>query len=59
MRLEKDLAEAEAHAGRLEKQLANETFRSKAPAHVIHGMETTLAETREKVSGLKERLGSL
>jgi valyl-tRNA synthetase len=58
-RLEKDLTEAEAHAGRLEKQLANETFRSKAPAHVIHGMETTLAETREKVSGLKERLGSL
>jgi valyl-tRNA synthetase len=58
-RLEKELGEAAAHADRLEKQLANETFRAKAPAHVIQGMETTLAETRDKVSGLRERLASL
>ena len=55
-RLEKELGEASAHADRLEKQLANETFRAKAPAHVIQGMETTLAETREKIGGLRERL---
>ncbi|MCC6958228.1 MAG: valine--tRNA ligase [Dehalococcoidia bacterium] len=55
-RLEKELGEASAHAERLEKQLANETFRAKAPAHVIQGMETTLAETREKIAGLRERL---
>ena len=58
-RLEKELAESEAHAGRLEKQLANETFRSKAPAKVIADMESTLAETRTKVAGLRERLGTL
>ena len=57
--LEKELAESEAHAGRLEKQLANETFRSKAPAKVIADMESTLAETRTKVAGLRERLGTL
>jgi len=58
-RLEKELAEKEAHAGRLEKQLANETFRSKAPANVIAGMEATLDETRTHVTGLRERIGSL
>ncbi|MFN8616505.1 MAG: valine--tRNA ligase [Dehalococcoidia bacterium] len=58
-RLEKELGEAAAHAERLEKQLANETFRSKAPAHVIQGMENTLGETRDKIGGLRERLGSL
>ena len=58
-RLEKELAEASAHSERLEKQLANETFRSKAPPTVIQGMETTLAETRDRVAGLRERLGSL
>jgi valyl-tRNA synthetase len=56
-RLAKELAEAEAHAGRLEKQLANETFRAKAPANVVAGMEATLAETRAKVAGLRERVG--
>jgi len=58
-RLEKELSEAGAHAERLEKQLANETFRSKAPAHVIQGMESTLAETKDKIAGLRERLASL
>ncbi|HEY4668516.1 MAG TPA: valine--tRNA ligase [Tepidiformaceae bacterium] len=58
-RLEKELAEASAHMERLEKQLANEQFRSKAPAQVVEGMESTLAETRTKVEGLRERLGTL
>lgn len=58
-RLEKEIAEASAHMERLEKQLANETFRAKAPANVIAGIEATLAETRTKVEGLRERLGSL
>ena len=58
-RLDKELGEAAAHAERLEKQLANETFRSKAPAHVIQGMENTLGETRDKIAGLRERLASL
>jgi valyl-tRNA synthetase len=59
VRLEKELGEATAHMERLEKQLANETFRSKAPANVIAGMEGTLEETRSKVAGLRERLAAL
>ena len=58
-RLQKELGEAEAHLGRLEKQLANETFRAKAPASVISNMEGTLAETRQRVDGLRERLRAL
>jgi valyl-tRNA synthetase len=58
-RLEKELFESAAHAERLEKQLANETFRAKAPASVIAGMEATLAETRTKVAGLRERVGAM
>lgn len=58
-RLEKEAGEAAAHIERLERQLANETFRAKAPGHVIAGMEDTLAETRRKVAGLRERLEAL
>jgi valyl-tRNA synthetase len=58
-RLEKDLAEATAHIQRLEKQLANETFRAKAPGHVITGMESTLAETQQKAASLQDRLAAL
>jgi valyl-tRNA synthetase len=58
-RLEMELVVAAAHMERLEKQLANETFRSKAPAHVIEGMETTLGETRQRVDGLRDRIGAL
>ncbi len=58
-RLEKELGEAAAHMERLQKQLANETFRAKAPASVIAGMEGTLAETTQRVAGLRERLASL
>jgi len=58
-RIEKELAESSAHASRLEKQLANETFRSKAPANVIEGMQATLAETRGKLEGLNARLSAL
>ncbi|KAA0239763.1 valine--tRNA ligase [bacterium] len=58
-RLEKEIGEAAAHMERLEKQLANDAFRAKAPGHVIAGMEATLAETRTKVEGLRERLDVL
>jgi valyl-tRNA synthetase len=58
-RLEKELAEAEAHLERLERQLGNAAFRAKAPAHVVQGMEQTAAETRERVEGLRARLAAL
>ncbi|MBA4179797.1 MAG: valine--tRNA ligase [Anaerolinea sp.] len=58
-RLEKELGEASAHAERLATQLGNEQFRAKAPAHVISGMESTLAEARVRAEGLRERLAAL
>jgi valyl-tRNA synthetase len=58
-RLEKELAEAEAHIGRLEAQLANEKFRAKAPPQVISGVQATVSETKSKAAGLRERLATL
>ena len=58
-RLEKELGEAAGHAERLSKQLGNEQFRAKAPAHVITGMESTLAEAKVRAVGLRERLAAL
>lgn len=58
-RLEKELAEASAHMSRLESQLANEAFRSKAPAQVVANMESTLAETRQRVAGLRDLIAAL
>ena len=59
VRLEKELAEADAYVERLANQLGNEQFRSKAPAKVIGDMEATLAETRTRAEGLRERLATL
>jgi valyl-tRNA synthetase len=58
-RLEKELAETSAYVERLEKQLANDAFRSKAPASVIAGVEGNLAEASAKASGLRERITGL
>ncbi|HEX6032343.1 MAG TPA: valine--tRNA ligase, partial [Tepidiformaceae bacterium] len=58
-RLEKELAETEAHADRLTAQLANETFRAKAPEHVIAGMQDTLSKDQARIEGLRERLAQL
>ena len=58
-RLEKELAEAEAHLARTAGRLADPTFRSKAPAHVIAGNEATLAETQQRVDGLRSRIAAL
>jgi valyl-tRNA synthetase len=43
----------------LRGQLANEQFRSRAPAQVIDGVATTLAETEQKIAGLAARIASL
>jgi valyl-tRNA synthetase len=58
-RLEKELAEATAYVERLRKQLGNEQFRSKAPAHVVEGMQANLAEAETRATGLRERITSL
>jgi valyl-tRNA synthetase len=42
-----------------EKQLGDETFRSRAPEKIIRGLEATLAEQRIEMEKLKERLEQL
>jgi valyl-tRNA synthetase len=58
-RLSKQLAEAEAQAGRIETKLANKTFREKAPAAVVAREEERLAAARARFEGLRERLAEL
>jgi valyl-tRNA synthetase len=58
-RLEKELADAAAHMSRLEAQLANAGFRAKAPEKVVANMEGTLAETRQRVAGLRDLIAAL
>jgi valyl-tRNA synthetase len=42
-----------------EKQLGDETFRSRAPEKIIRGLEATLAEQRIEIEKLKNRLEQL
>ncbi|HET9804650.1 MAG TPA: valine--tRNA ligase [Candidatus Acidoferrum sp.] len=42
-----------------EKQLANETFRSRAPEHIIKKMESDLAEQKIELQKLQDRLSQL
>ncbi|MGD9933551.1 MAG: valine--tRNA ligase [Dehalococcoidia bacterium] len=58
-RLERELAETAAYVDRLTAQLANENFRSRAPANVIQGVESNLAEATLKANGLRERIAVL
>ncbi len=45
-RLTKDLAKYEKGLAAAERQLSNETFMSKAPAHIVEGLRKQSAETR-------------
>ena len=58
-RLQKQIAEAEADATRIESKLANEGFRAKAPANVIAAEEERLATTRTRLEGLRTGLAEL
>jgi valyl-tRNA synthetase len=58
-RLTKEAGDVAAYIDRLERQLANDGFRAKAPPHVVAGMEGNLAEARTKAAGLRERLATL
>jgi valyl-tRNA synthetase len=58
-RLSAQLTEAEGEVRRLEGKLANEQFRSKAPADVVAREEERLAAARRRVEGLRGRLGEL
>jgi valyl-tRNA synthetase len=58
-RLEKQIAEAEAEAGRIETKLSNEQFRSKAPAKIIATEEERLAAVRARLDGLRAGIAEL
>ena len=58
-KLRKELEGLEKAVGSKEKQLADETFRSRAPEKIIRGMETALAQQRMEMQKLAERLAQL
>lgn len=55
VRLKKEMEGLEKAISSKEKQLGNETFRSKAPAHIIAQMEEALAGQRVELEKLKLR----
>ena len=58
-RLQKELARIEGEMGRLQKQLANEQFLAKAPAHVVEGMRKRLTELEVLVVKIRDSLNVL
>jgi valyl-tRNA synthetase len=55
-RLEKELAQAEAHLAAARARLANAAFTDKAPPAVVAGARTREAELSEQVERLRSRL---
>ena len=58
-RLQAQLTEAESEVKRLQAKLANEQFRSKAPAPVVAREEEKLVGARGRAEGLRRRLAEL
>ncbi|MEX2160189.1 MAG: valine--tRNA ligase [Dehalococcoidia bacterium] len=58
-RLEKEIAEAEVYAKRLQGKLSNEQFRSKAPRDVVAAEEDRLAAAQTRLEGLRRALEEL
>ena len=58
-RLQKELAKIEGEMARLQKQLANEQFLAKAPAHVVEGMRKRLEELEVLVVKVRDSLNVL
>jgi valyl-tRNA synthetase len=58
-RLKKEFERLEKDIESKEKRLADQTFRSKAPADVVRAMETTLAERKAELQKLRARLDQL
>jgi len=58
-RLSRQIDELEAEVGRLEARLADERFRTRAPAAVVRQEEERLASARARLEGLRVRLGEL
>jgi valyl-tRNA synthetase len=58
-RLQKQIADAEAEAGRMRAKLSNEGFRAKAPANVVAAEEERLATLEARLDGLRKSLAEL
>jgi valyl-tRNA synthetase len=58
-RLRKQIEGLEKAIGAKEKQLADDTFRSRAPEKIIRGLEATLAEQMTELRKLRSRLEEL
>jgi len=58
-RLEKAIEGLQKAIASKEKQLGDETFRSRAPEKIITGLEATLAEQRVELKKLQDRLDQL
>jgi valyl-tRNA synthetase len=58
-RLKKDIEGLQKAVISKEKQLGDETFRSRAPEKIIKGLEVTLAEQRVELQKLQDRLSQI
>ena len=58
-RLGKQIEEAQTEVGRLEQKLANEQFRSRAPAAVVGREEERLSTARTRLEGLEQSLAEV
>jgi valyl-tRNA synthetase len=58
-RLRKDLERLTKDIASKQQRLQDETFRSRAPEHIVKGLETTLAERRTEFDKVGERLTQL
>jgi len=58
-RLKKEIEGLQKAIASKERQLGDETFRSRAPEMIIKGLEATLAEQRIELKKLQDRLAQL
>jgi len=58
-RLRKESKQLETNIASNQKRLEDQTFRSRAPGHIVKGLETTLAERRTEFEKLTQRLAQL
>jgi valyl-tRNA synthetase len=58
-RLSRDLAKYEKGLTAAERQLSNESFMAKAPAHIVEGLRKQAAETRTLYEKTKAALDAL
>ena len=58
-RLRKELERLTKDIASKQQRLEDQTFRSRAPEHIVKGLETTLAERRTEFDKLGDRLAQL